>query len=90
MGYFCVEEGGGGGGGGGGSKRKVSARDAIFGGCCVVKSLPLKDGPVNRVLQVVQRIKSAQTGLTIVDQSMKPAKIGVHSSYIVLKLEKIG
>ena len=45
-----------------GEQKKVFARDPIFGGSCIVKLLPLKDSPIKRVLQVVQRIKSAKTG----------------------------
>ena len=44
-----------------GAKRKDSARDPIFGGSCVPKSLPLEHSPINRVLQVGHRIKRAKT-----------------------------
>ena len=44
-----------------GDRRKTFARNPVFGGSCIMKSLHLKDSPINRVLQVVQRIKSAKT-----------------------------
>ena len=47
MGYFC--------------KRKAFARDPGFGCSCIMKSLQLKDSPINRVLQAVRRIKPAKT-----------------------------
>ena len=62
-------------------QKKVFTRDPIFGGSCVAKSLPLKDSPINRVLHVAQRIKKQyKLGVTKVAQSIKTAKIGVHSS----------
>ena len=34
------------------AKRKVLVRDFIFGGSCVPTSLPFKDSPITRLLQV--------------------------------------
>ena len=45
-----------------GNKRKVFARGPIFGGSCILKSLPLKDSPITRVLEVARRMKRARTG----------------------------
>ena len=53
MGYFCNR--------GGGGRRKAFARNPVFGCSRIMKSLQLKDSPIIRVLQAVQRIKSAKT-----------------------------
>ena len=40
----------------------VFDRDTVSGGSCVLTSLPLKDSPITRVLQVARRMKRAKTG----------------------------
>ena len=59
------------------AKRKIFARDPTFGPSCVPKSLPLKDSPITRVLQVARRIKIAKTGGQLSCPKHKTAKIWV-------------
>ena len=74
----------------GGAKRKAFARDPIFGGSCVPRSLPGTDSPITRVIQVARRIKEQKLGVIKVYQSIKTAKIGVNGTKTGKNWAKIG
>ena len=63
-----------------GAKRKDFARDPVFGGGCVPKSLHLEDSPINKIPKMTLRIKRATLEVNKLVLSIKAAKLGKYSA----------
>ena len=59
-----------------GANGQIFARDPIFGGSCVSESLPLKDCPITRVLQVKIKGGQKEQNLGVIKIVPEPEKFG--------------